>query len=202
MFGSCYSGSAVVVAQQVDQFKYVINYPNVPINVSYITLFLLPNIPFDPNYKALVYFQVNDGEFNLFGSLNTEKQSAIYKINNNNYNPANNMGAINEDVMLDDVAAPSCEVQNINIGISIEPNAQADLLLQNRKQLPAPSPSTDALEPVKVLDLSNKIITNAYNYLSGFIDAQQKVPISRFNDWWNKFKSKLENNPKFLDNEN
>ncbi|GMF89476.1 unnamed protein product [[Candida] boidinii] len=102
--------------------------------------------------------------------------------------------------------------ENISIGISIEPNAtaqeQLDQLKQNMQLVrPAAVPQTNnAQMPVGVIDhnylanLSNKIISNAYNFLSGFVDDHNNVPISRFDDWWTKFKGKVANDPKFLDN--
>ncbi|KAH3683934.1 hypothetical protein WICPIJ_005094, partial [Wickerhamomyces pijperi] len=54
----------------------------------------------------------------------------------------------------------------------------------------------------QVESVSNKIIKNAYDYLSSFVDSTNRVPIKKFDDWWAKFKSKLASDPKFLDNLN
>ena len=78
----------MVLAEQIDQTKFVFNIANAS-NISYITIFILPNSPFvDNNYTALIYFQLpqsggSSPEYKLLGGINPNKPSAIYKLNNN-----------------------------------------------------------------------------------------------------------------------
>ena len=53
--------------------------------------------------------------------------------------------------------------------------------------------------PALTMELAAKIVQHAYNYLSGFLDSSGNVPIKCFDSWWEKFKGKLSNDAKFLD---
>ncbi|KAK6873145.1 Protein OPI10 [Candida tropicalis] len=205
VFGAVCSGRPMVMAQQVDQTKYVISIPNAS-NVSYITIFLLPNSPFvDNNYTALVYFQLpsSDGsssEYKLLGGINPSKPSAIYKLNNKNTHAASRSP---DDIDMDSAPVDTNDNTTINIGISIEPTPQAEqLILQARNSnslVPTSKPTTTAAKsPSETAVLANKIVGHAYNYLASFIDNSGKVPIKAFDNWWDKFKAKLNNNPNFL----
>lgn len=177
---------------------------------------MLPNVEFDANFTALVYFQINqpnqpvNQEFKLLGGLSLAKQSAIYKIKNNtNKNNGNNFN----EMMLDDIDMDNetMSTQEVLIGISIEPNEQAETLLRSLKdqqqlQLSVPkqllltNSASSAVSTVEQkIKISNKIIENCYNYLSSFEDINKKVPIAKFNEWWKRYIQKLENNPHLLE---
>lgn len=190
MFGAVCSGRPIQLASQVEANKYVITIPN-GMNVNFITIFLLPNQQFDDNYTALVYIQLPNSEFNLLGGLNTGKPSAIYKLNNKD----NANSGVMDDI---DMNVDGSNNQVINIGISIELNAAAEIQLQSIAKNPATSTSTALVKPNDTANLANKIVGHAYNYLGGFIDNSGKVPIKAFDTWWDKFKIKLQNNPNFL----
>ena len=97
----------------------------------------------------------------------------------------------------------------INIGISIEPTPQAEQLIQQskisnstslvpaNKTTGASSAATTTSLPNNTATMANKIVGHAYNYLASFIDTSGKVPIKAFDNWWDKFKTKLQNNPNF-----
>ncbi|KAI5967813.1 hypothetical protein KGF57_000280 [Candida theae] len=221
IFGAICSGRPMVLAEQVDQTKFVINVPNAS-NISYITIFILPNSPFvDDNFTALVYFQLppdsgatgsastgGTPEFKLLGGINPRKPSAIYKISNihpTSKRPDDGMDlemGSGEPIDLTDSVS-------INIGISIEPTPQAEQIILQSKQ--SSNSNSNALVPTSraqhpttntpdsTAKLANKIVGHAYNYLASFIDPQGKVPIKAFDTWWDKFKAKLQNNPNFLD---
>ena len=204
MFGAVCSGRPIQLATQVEQTKYVIAVPDAG-HVSHIALFILPQPQFtDASYTGLVYIQMpGAGEFKLMGGLNPNKPSAIYKMN-----AAVGHG---QPGMMDDVDMLAPGTGNgavINIGISIEPTAQAEQLLAEEKQktsgsstslVRATRPVSVAPAPQDVAVLANRIVTHAYNYLGGFIDSAGKVPMKAFDTWWDKFKAKLQNNPSFLD---
>lgn len=202
MFGAVCSGRPIQIAQQVESTKFVIAIPNAS-KVNHLAIFLLPQTDFtDANFTALVYFQLpNLNEFKLLGGLNPMKPSAIFKLNNN-APPISN--TVDDDVSMNDGDPEDTEI--LNIGISIEPTEQAQALLEQEKQkqktiMPAtltgsliPAPQA----PLDIASLANKIVAHAYNYLSGFIDGQGMVPMKQFDSWWLKFKTKLANNPNFL----
>lgn len=188
------------IAQQVELTKFVISVPNAS-NINHIAIFLLPQTEFtDPNYTALVYFQLPDStDFKLLGGLNPVKPSAIYKLNNTTSKL--NSYLADDDLMNDDAATDSV---TLNIGISIEPTPQAEALLLQEKQRVVPkqltarplAPAPQA--PLDIANLANKIVRHAYNFLGGFVDSSGKVPMKAFDNWWDKFKVKLNNNPNFL----
>lgn len=210
MFGAICSGRPVQLATQMDQTKFVISIPQAS-KVQHVVVFILPNSEFlDPNYTALVYFQLQvngNDEYRLLGGLNPLKPSAIYKLSG--ITGAGSQQATAEDVgMMDDNV--SDDQNTINIGISIEPTPEAERLLAEEKQrrqklLPAPNPAltTAPAPPVtanEVTTLAKKIVGHAYNYLGSFIDAQGKVPMKAFDNWWEKFKHRLNTDPKFIAN--
>lgn len=208
MFAAVCSGRPIQMANQVEPTKYVISIPNAT-SLSHIAVFLLPQTEFtDPNYTALVYFQLpNSQEFKLLGGLNPVKPSAIYKLNNGS--KATDSMAQLDDIDMSVDTGPAGTDASINIGISIEPTPQAEsLLMQERgKQAgnslslvpSAAKPSTAISNPNDIAALANKIVTHAYNFLGSFIDDSGKVPMKAFDSWWDKFKGKLSNNPGFLD---
>lgn len=203
MFGAVCSGRPIQLASQVAENKYVISVPNAS-NISHIAIFLLPQTEFnDPNYTALVFFQLpNSTEFKLLGGLNPAKPSGIFKLNN--LKP--NVGPGDTD-MMDDEAIDSNDSFTINIGLSIEPTAEAEVQLNQEKMkqqgnssslVPVTPKPYMSNSPSSLAEMANKIVGHSYNYLTSFIDEQGKVPIKAFDNWWDKFKSKLANNPNFL----
>ncbi|EGW33865.1 uncharacterized protein SPAPADRAFT_59235 [Spathaspora passalidarum NRRL Y-27907] len=202
LFGAVCSGRPIQMAQQVENTKYVITIPNAS-NVSYITIFLLPNSSFtDTNYTALVYFQLpNSQEYKLLGGIGPNKPSAIYKLNNNATKVNNQSDEIDMD--MGEGPVDSADTTTINIGISIEPSELASQLIEQAKVsqtsalVVAPKPVPRA--PNDTAQLANKIVGHAYNFLGSFVDTSGKVPIKAFDNWWDKFKMKLQNNPNFLE---
>lgn len=208
----------MILAEQVDQTKFVINIPNAS-NISYITIFILPNSPFvDNNFTALIYFQLPQEagagttstgapEFKLLGGINPSRPSAIYKISNIHPTTKRSDDGMDLEMGGGDPIDLSDSV-SINIGISIEPTPQAEQTILQSKQNSNPSnnalvatsrPQKSAANtPDTTAKLANKIVGHAYNYLASFIDPQGKVPIKAFDNWWDKFKAKLQNNPNFL----
>ncbi|ODV98352.1 hypothetical protein PACTADRAFT_48130 [Pachysolen tannophilus NRRL Y-2460] len=218
MFGAICSGQPVQLATEVDNLKYTIEFKELPSSISFITIFMLPNIQFDLNYTALIYFKAGpDPEFKLLGGLGIEKQSAIYRINQKPVNRNDGLSSSSNNNMVDDIDMDTDNTgatQEVIIGISIETNQAAEFILQQSK---LNNNNNNAVNKTKLLtsyannsvnansntilqnqQLANKIIENCYNYLSSFDDGTGKVPIAKFNEWWKKFMIKLKNNPKLL----
>ncbi|ODV80313.1 DUF775-domain-containing protein [Suhomyces tanzawaensis NRRL Y-17324] len=201
MFGAVCSGRPIQLAEQVEPTKYVVTVPNAS-NINFITIFLLPNSEFvDVNYTALIYFKLPSQEFQLLGGINPNKPSAIYRLNNKS--GLANRGSNGDEMNIDDSSINYNDPTTIQIGISIEPTPQAEVLLTQQREK-----SASALVPAKpaapnsandIAALGNKIVGHAYNYLGSFIDEAGKVPMKAFDNWWDKFKTKLANNPNFLD---
>lgn len=192
---------------------------------------MLPNVPFDPAFTALVYYQIqtnrtdnnqpsmeltSPNEFKLLGYLNEEKQSSIFKLNPGKLITTGSLqhhqeGDIDMDMDIDS-SSDAVESVNIIIGVSIESNENAMRQLesmklsqqisqrqQNAQPMSPPPTSNVKLEQQEILAVSNKIIANAFNFLSSFADGYNKVDLNKFNDWWNKFKVKMANEPDYLE---
>ncbi|KAH3675139.1 hypothetical protein WICMUC_002795 [Wickerhamomyces mucosus] len=211
MFGSVCSGRPVQLAEQVQNNKFTINIENGS-KISHVALFLLPNAEFDQSFQALIYFQLPNQDFKLFGSISSMKPSAIFKLNNGGNN--NKTSQILDDIEMDSEDPPIVNPQdNIVVGISIEPTDEAERQLQAmkeqasvlrspQKQLASvPFNSSVPTNPNDTAILASKIVKHAYNYLTGFIDSQGKVSIKYFDTWWDKFRTRLQNDPKFLESQ-
>lgn len=201
MFGAVCSGRPIQLASQVSPTKYVLNIPNAS-NINFITIFLLPNSDFvDANYTALIYFQLPNSEFKLLGGINPNKPSAIYKLNNVGGGP----GGQDDDMNIDENTVNLNDATTINIGISIETTPDAEIQLAKEKERVSSTALVTTKGPPaaknvnETASLANKIVGHAYNYLASFIDDTGKVPIKAFDNWWDKFKTKLANNPNFLE---
>lgn len=98
---------------------------------------------------------------------------------------------------------------DITLGISIEPAANVAAQLA---ALPKSSISLQSKEPGNMLTkqqtaapttpaatkmLAQKIIGNAFNFLASF--GSDTVPLKAFQEWWNKFEKRLDNDPGFLE---
>lgn len=187
--------------QQVEPMKFVYNIANAA-RINHISLFLLPGTQFPPDVAAAVYAKLpTSNDFQLLGALTLTKQSAIYKLNTN----AVSANVNDVDVMMDDSDVVSGH--DIVLGIALEPIQQTEAALEQARAAvakppkllqAAPAPAPDA--PQDIASLANKIVSHAYNYMSGFVDSNGKVPIKAFDEWWNKFKSKIQVNPAFLNN--
>lgn len=240
MFASTVCNKAVAIAQPISPQKQMIEFKQVPIKQLYhLSIFMLPNVQFDPDYTALVYYQIlpenldsgNQGfggvnnnnsqimhnDFKLLGFLNDVKQSAIFKINPGNIDTnklmpsdAQNEGDIDMESGISEFEEHECV--SMIIGISIEPNQSAAQQLDclrvtrdnnnNNSNINNSAISTinNQTPPSQseIYTISNKIIGNAYNYLSSFTDENNKVNISKFNNWWDKFKARMTNDPNYL----
>lgn len=198
MFGIVCAGRQVqTLLEQVDENKFALQIPNGS-KVNHMVVFLLPGaieaIP--PNMSAAVYFKLPEkDDFELLGALSQSKPSAIFRLNAKSQAsvPIDN----DMDSMMDDGAV--VEKYDIAIGISIEPSQQVESQLNSKNSTALVKQQAAAPDAQGVETLANKIVSHAYNYLSGFTGPDNKVSMKVFDDWWNKFKTKLQTNPKFLD---
>lgn len=109
-------------------------------------------------------------------------------------------------------------ISELIIGISIEPRNVGMEKIQAWKQQQQSSRNANSLVlarggmmgvntvgqlakmyPALTQELAGKIVQHAYNYLTGFLDANGNVSIKRFDGWWDKFKKRLVNDASFLD---
>lgn len=203
MFGIICAGRPVQIVQQVAPDKYVFQIEN-GAKVNHMVVFVLPDMAIPPGMAASVYFQLPGKDFELLGGLSADKPSAIFKINGQS-NVISTGGMADTDMMMDDNAGQNQDF-TITVGVSIEPiNVVAQAVegakqqQQQQQQQLQPAVKAAPTNANDIAALANKIVQHAYNFLSGYAGADGKVPMRVFDDWWNKFKTKLQNNPRFLD---
>ncbi|SCU77537.1 LAFA_0A02168g1_1 [Lachancea sp. 'fantastica'] len=197
-----------------------------PKSYSHITTFILPNVTFPAEFAGTVYFKLSPAEeFKFFGYLSADKPSAIFKVRMPNLNvsaatePGDGLGEIDMEDEIPGEEPTSGNISEIIIGISIEPKDQALAKAQELKlQQNAPASSTSLvvarannptlavtnpgelarMYPLVTQQLAARIVKHAHNYLTGFLDPQGNVPIKCFDNWWTKFKSRLQMDAQFL----
>ncbi len=171
---------------------------------SHIVIFLLPGITLPPATAAAIYLVTpptspsqTEPNSQFLGGIGPGKESAIFKL-----------GGGSAD-------------NNVVLGISVEP---AESVAARIAQLPSPSSSSSsgtatssALVPASsaarsgeggqqpsTLVLAQRIIKNAFNFLSGFSGTAgqvEVVPLKAFEEWWKKFEAKVRTDPGFLERE-
>ncbi|KAI9728201.1 MAG: hypothetical protein M1828_004662 [Chrysothrix sp. TS-e1954] len=136
---------------------------------------------------------------------------------------------LSDDVMIDDATVlpqngstgggpESSGTPDIVLGISIEPKANAEAQLaslrsnqpHSRPQFPQAGSGQELVRRqsqqtarVSTQVLAQRIIGNAFDFLSGFAEGSaggEMVPLKSFQQWWEKFRKKIELDPGFLEN--
>jgi hypothetical protein len=118
------------------------------------------------------------------------------------------MGEVDMDSM--DASASGDAVENVIIGISLEPTEQVQAAIAAQKAANKPTglelvKVTSAPAPVAVPNavttkvLAQRIISNAFNFLASF--GSDSIPLKAFEEWWRKFERKVALDPSFLERE-
>jgi len=98
----------------------------------------------------------------------------------------------------------------VTLGISVEPAETVEVQLQALVSGAAAGNGlmsgalVKAQRGVGTLQLAQRIIGNAFNYLSSFSQSpggEEVVPLKAFQEWWKKFEKKVEYDPSFLERE-
>ncbi|KAI1441094.1 hypothetical protein F5Y02DRAFT_400810 [Annulohypoxylon stygium] len=169
--------------------------PN-PKPFSHLAVFLLPGIELPPGTAASIYIALNpsalaasdgsDPKFQFLGGVGPGKESAVFKL------------------------SPS-SAEGVVIGISVE---EGSSVAEKIQQLHPESGTSTAVvhagagaggKPSTQV-LAQRIIQNAFNFLSGFsgtvgAGGVEVVPLKAFQEWWRKFENKVRNDPTFLERE-
>lgn len=172
--------SCITDIQNVSPNQFAFSFPASP-HFSHVVVFMLPNNALPDGMAAGVFLQLpGDQHFKFLGGLANEKQSAIFKIN------------------LPEAAANGV----VNVGISVEPVANIEQQMIQLKSQQQTGSSTAAKTQPSTKVLAQRIIQNAFNFLSGFsgnAGGTEVVPLKSFQDWWVKFERRIENDPSFLE---
>jgi hypothetical protein len=172
-----------------------------PLSITDLVFFLLPNIPLPPNCGAILYWSalpidtsgnvvsnISGGgpTFELLGALTPTKPSAVFRTGWSNHEQ---LLSIVEQSMANNRLFSGIM---ITLGVSIEPldninNLQIDQKgVQDRK------------------NVAKKIATDLFNYLQSFDDVGNArngwmtVPTNVFERWFKRFESKLERDSNFF----
>lgn len=166
--------------QNISANQFAFSFPAAP-HFSHIVVFMLPGNNLPDGTAAGVFLQLpGEQQFKFLGGLANEKQSAIFKVN------------------LPEVSGSGV----VNLGVSVEPIANIEQqIIQLKNEQHASSTAVAKAKPsTKVL--AQRIIQNAFNFLSSFsgnAGGTEVVPLKSFQDWWTKFERRIENDPSFLE---
>ncbi|KAG8167473.1 hypothetical protein KVR01_003162 [Diaporthe batatas] len=200
LFGLVPAGLPVITqpTETPSQTSFIYSISTTPKSFSHVVIFLLPGVLLPSNTAAAIYLvtppdrsQGQDVPNSKFlGGVGPGKESAIFKLNESS------------------LSAPSAG--QIVLGISIE---DAGSVASRITELQAAKSTSLALVPAGVaaaaraqqpstLVLAQRIIKNAFNFLSSFSGQAgqvEVVPMKAFEDWWKKFESRVRSDPGFLE---
>ncbi|KAI5923630.1 hypothetical protein F4810DRAFT_201132 [Camillea tinctor] len=185
-------------------FLYAIPQPSpssttpAPKPFSHLAVFLLPGISLPPGTAASIYLSHNPSafapggagesgaDFRFLGAVGEGKESAVFKLASSPAESSNGGAGM------------------VVIGISVE---EASAVAEKLAQLPH-SGSGGGKQPSTQV-LAQRIIQNAFNFLSGFSgqvgtvggETVEVVPLKAFQGWWRKFESRVRADPSFLERE-
>lgn len=182
--------------------------PSNPKPFSHLAVFLLPGIALPDNTAAAIYIASNPAafapggagsaaaNFRFLGGVGPGKESAVFKLGNGNESSgAPEGGGVVIGIDIEDASGVAERIQQLQLQSQSQsqPQSQSTALVLARNGGP---PSTQIL--------AQRIIQNAFNFLSGFSGQVgpagiEVVPLKAFQDWWRKFETKIKNDPGFLE---
>jgi hypothetical protein len=156
---------------------------------SHIVVFLLPGVTLPPDTAAAIYL-VTPGQSGpssrFLGGIGPGKESAIFNLGH-------------------DTSAPPSSSPPVVIGVSVEPaGSVAQRIAERSSSSSSGAAGQQALVTARpsTLVLAQRIIRNAFNFLSGFSGTAgqvEVVPLKAFEDWWRKFEGRVRSDPGFLE---
>jgi protein Hikeshi len=192
----------------------------------HIAVFLLPGVTLPPDTAAAAYLAIPGGassssgtNFKFLGGIGPGKESAIFRISGAN----TGLGTVNSgngEVDMDAPEGSTSEIQNheMILGISIEASSSVAAkmaALSAARTVPTVNEPSNALVATRpqvpnTLQLAQKIIKNAFNFLASFSGnvpvpgatgtaGVEVIPLKAFEDWWKKFEGRLRSDPGFLE---
>lgn len=152
----------------------------------HIMIFLLPAVSLPPNTAAAIYLatasDVASGSpnFKFLGGIGPGKESAMFRVSN-------------------------ATTDGLVIGVEVEPEESVGQRLQDlaANKPKGPSGAHQQQQPPTVV-LAQRIIQNAFNFLASFSGTAgpggvEVVPLKAFQNWWEKFESRVRADPSFLE---
>ncbi|CAJ2501884.1 Uu.00g047370.m01.CDS01 [Anthostomella pinea] len=160
--------------------------PTNPKPFAHLAVFLLPNITLPPNTAAAIYVAQNPGALASGGDAGFRFLGGV------------GPGEGERDVQaggVEEAAGVAARIQELQNQQSQSQSQQQEGAANTGGKQPPPSSQV----------LAQRIIQNAFNFLSGFSGQVQGgvevVPLKAFQEWWRKFENKVKVDPSFLERE-
>jgi len=200
LFGLVPAGLPVITqpTETPSQTSFIYSISTTPKSFSHVVIFLLPGVVLPSNTAAAIYLvtppdrsqgqEVPNSKF--LGGVGPGKESAIFKLNESSLSAPG--GRINLGVSIEDAGSVASRITELQAAKSTA--APGSLALVPAAVAAAGQPST--------LVLAQRIIKNAFNFLSSFSGQAgqvEVVPMKAFEDWWKKFESRVRSDPGFLE---
>lgn len=181
--------------------------PTAPKAFSHVVIFLLPGIVLPENTAAAIYLvtppnpaQGQTAPVSKFlGGVGPGKESAIFKLNESSSSAgAASSGQIILGISIEDGASVGARIEELN---AAKASSGSQALVPAGATAVSSGSGTSSQQP-STLVLAQRIIKNAFNFLSSFSGQAgqvEVVPMKAFEDWWRKFESRVRTDPGFLE---
>lgn len=206
LFGLVPAGLPVITqpTETPSQTSFIYSIPTSPKSFSHVVIFLLPGVVLPSNTAAAIYLvtppdraqgqEVPNSKF--LGGVGPGKESAIFKLNESSLSASSSGGQIVLGISIEDAGSVASRITELQAAKSSSTAAPGSLAL-----VPAGQAQAQAQQP-STLVLAQRIIKNAFNFLSSFSGQAgqvEVVPMKAFEDWWRKFESRVRSDPGFLE---
>ncbi|KKY31953.1 hypothetical protein UCDDA912_g08086 [Diaporthe ampelina] len=207
LFGLVPAGLPVITqpTETPSQTSFIYSISTSPKSFSHVVIFLLPGVVLPSNTAAAIYLvtppdraqgqEVPNSKF--LGGVGPGKESAIFKLNESSLS-ASSGGQIILGISIEDAGSVASRITELQAAKSTAAPGSLALVpagvAAGQAQAQAQQPST--------LVLAQRIIKNAFNFLSSFSGQAgqvEVVPMKAFEDWWRKFESRVRSDPGFLE---
>ena len=170
---------------------------------SYIAIFLLPGVALPPDSAAAIYLVTpappgqSTPTSRFLAGIGPGKESAILNVGGGTSASAAASNPVVIGISVEPAGSVAQRVAERTVASSSSSSGGGNAnnqLQQQQQQAVDTRPST--------LVLAQRIIKNAFNFLSGFSGTAgqvEVVPLKAFEDWWRKFESRVGTDPGFLE---
>lgn len=202
LFGLVPAGLPVVTqpSEAPTPTSFVYSFPTAPKPFSHVVVFLLPGIVLPDGTAAAIYLVTPPDPARgqtapvprFLGGVGPGKESAIFKLNESTTAGHHQQQQIILGVSIEDAASVAARVEELAAAKTSTPGASGTALV----------PAGGARQQPSTLVLAQRIIKNAFNFLSSFSGQAgqvEVVPLRAFEDWWRKFESRVRTDPGFLE---
>ncbi|KAL7629180.1 hypothetical protein AAE478_000700 [Parahypoxylon ruwenzoriense] len=180
-----------------------------PRSFAHLAVFLLPGVTLPAGSAAAIYIAQNPAalasgreapNFKFLGGIGAGKESAVFKLSPPPPPPAPAFAPAYGSNLNPNPGASD----GVIIGIDIEDASSVASRMQQLQYEARAAAQQQQQPPTQVL--AQRIIQNAFNFLSGFsgkvgAEGIEVVPLKAFQEWWRRFENKVRNDPGFLERE-